>query len=118
MKYANYDNNGNILGFYSDDIHKVIPEPNIQLTEYEWNCALDGSKMVDTANQILIEKPPYVPTEDELKKQNNQNILSQISALEAKVNRSLRDAILRGDNTFLGQYDNQIAELRSQLIKG
>ena len=62
MKYANYDNDGNILGFYSDDIHSIIPEPNIALTDDQWQSALNGSKIVDVENMILIDKPIQLPT--------------------------------------------------------
>lgn len=47
----------------------------------------------------------------------NAAILVQIASLEAKTARSLRDAILRQDTTFLGQYDSQIEELRKQIVK-
>ena len=46
---------------------------------------------------------------------NNAPILAQISALEAKATRGIRDAILRQDTSHLAQYDNQITQLRSQL---
>jgi len=47
MYYANYDENtGEILGFYSDEIHTEIPEPKIELTEEEWQQAITGSYKV------------------------------------------------------------------------
>ena len=61
MKYVNYDNNGNILGFYDDGINSVIPIPNIQLTDAQWQSALDNSKIVDITNLILTDKPPVAP---------------------------------------------------------
>ena len=31
MKYAYYDKNGKLLGWYDDEIHNNIPKPNIQV---------------------------------------------------------------------------------------
>ena len=43
MKYAHIDNNGQILGWYEDEIHSDIPEPNVQVSEEVWQNALDSS---------------------------------------------------------------------------
>lgn len=43
MKYAHIDNNGQILGWYDDEIHSDIPEPNVQVSEEVWQNALDSS---------------------------------------------------------------------------
>lgn len=38
--YATYDDNGNYTGFYTEEIHgSNIPEPNIELTEAQWDEA-------------------------------------------------------------------------------
>ena len=62
MYYANYDENtGEILGFYTDEIHAEIPEPNIELTYEEWQQAISGSyRIIDG----LLEE--YTPPEPEL----------------------------------------------------
>jgi hypothetical protein len=41
MKYAHIDNNGQILGWYDDEIHGSIPEPNVQVSEEVWQNAID-----------------------------------------------------------------------------
>lgn len=42
MKYAHLDNNTNkILGWYSDDIHDIIPTPNIEVSDEVWQEALN-----------------------------------------------------------------------------
>ena len=43
MKYAHIDNNGQILGWYDQEIHQTIPEPNVQVSEEIWQNALDSS---------------------------------------------------------------------------
>lgn len=42
MKYAHLEKNTNkLLGWYSDDIHDIIPTPNIEVTEEVWQEALN-----------------------------------------------------------------------------
>jgi hypothetical protein len=43
MKYANIDANNQILGWYDSEIHDVIPEPNVQVTDEVWQNAIDSS---------------------------------------------------------------------------
>ena len=43
MKYANVDENGQILGWYDAEIHSTIPEPNIQVTDEVWQNAINLS---------------------------------------------------------------------------
>ena len=43
MKYAYYNNDtGQLIGFYDDEIHESIPEPNIELTDEQWQEAVDN----------------------------------------------------------------------------
>jgi hypothetical protein len=43
MKFAHVDNNGQILGWYDQEIHQSIPEPNVQVAEDIWQHAIDSS---------------------------------------------------------------------------
>jgi hypothetical protein len=43
MKYAHVDNNGQILGWYDQEIHQSIPEPNVQVAEDIWQHAINSS---------------------------------------------------------------------------
>ena len=36
MKYVHLNNENKILGFYDKKIHKIIPEPNIEITNEVW----------------------------------------------------------------------------------
>ena len=42
MKIAHVDTNGQILGWYDEDIHESIPEPNVQVSEEVWQNAIDS----------------------------------------------------------------------------
>ena len=82
MYYANYDANGNILGFYTDEFEYLngIPIPNIELTLEQWQSAIGKPMTVDTVNFILVDKPPYIPTQIDL----NNIIYSQLNSLDEK----------------------------------
>jgi len=43
MKHAHVDNNGQILGWYDQEIHTDIPEPNVEVSEEVWQNAIDSS---------------------------------------------------------------------------
>ena len=43
MKYAHVDNNGQILGWYDQEIHQSIPEPNVEVSEEVWQNAINSS---------------------------------------------------------------------------
>ena len=43
MKYAHVDTNGKILGWYDNEVHDSIPEPNVQVSDAVWQNALDSS---------------------------------------------------------------------------
>jgi len=43
MKHAHVDNNGQILGWYDQEIHTDIPEPNVQVSEEVWQNSINHS---------------------------------------------------------------------------
>ena len=53
--FANYDKtNGKLLGWYNDKVHETIPEPNMEVTEEQWQDALNHNyNYVDVANKKL-----------------------------------------------------------------
>lgn len=46
MYKGSYNKNGEYTGFYVEGIHENIPEPNIELTEEEWQQALSKNYKV------------------------------------------------------------------------
>jgi len=58
MKYVHYDKNtGKILGFFDNEIHPAIPEPNFEISVEQWEEALEkGYNCVDANNKTLFYK--------------------------------------------------------------
>jgi hypothetical protein len=69
----------------------------------------DGQECLNDDNEKLqaFLNPPVNP---------NIAILDQISALEFKQARAVRDFIVRGDNSRVVELDNQITALRLTLV--
>lgn len=80
MKYAHYDEQtGEVKGYYADDVHDVIPTPNIELTDEAWQEAC--SKHMRVVNGALEEIPPTPPTYAELRVMEYPPIGDQLDAL-------------------------------------
>ena len=72
MKYAHYDSmTYKLIGWYSNDLHDVIPTPNIEVTNEEWQTAIDANaNFVDVLTNTVtnkdlrtdVEKLEYVKT--------------------------------------------------------
>ncbi len=43
MKYAHIKENGQLLGWYDNNTHTSIPTPNIEVTDEQWQIALDNN---------------------------------------------------------------------------
>jgi len=58
MKYAHYnETDGKLLGWYDSEIHTTIPTPNIEISETDWQVAVDnGYNYVDVATGTLSLK--------------------------------------------------------------
>lgn len=41
MIYAHIDSNNKLLGWYDTNVHSVIPEPKIQVSEEQWKISLE-----------------------------------------------------------------------------
>jgi hypothetical protein len=52
---------------------------------------------------------------EQLEATRKADIFAQIAVIEKKQDRSVREAILTGNNTYLQQYEDQIAALRATL---
>ena len=109
MKYANYDKETNkILGFYDDEIHSSIPEPNIKISDEEWKKALSiGADYIQ--NGELIKKEPKV---DEKAKQ-----LAQLEADIAECKDDIRHALIIGNASVLENLRNEYKSLLAEREK-
>lgn len=106
MKHVNYDVKTNeILGYYDDNIHKTIPEPNIKISDDEWQEALQIG-----ANYIEKGKP----TKQEIEIDEHTKQLAQIEAEIAECENYIRHALIIGNNAVLeslrAEYKELIAE--------
>ena len=106
MKYANYDKKTNkILGFYDDEIHSSIPEPNIKISDDEWKKALSiGADYIQ--NGELIKKEPKI---DEKAKQ-----LAQLEADIKECEDDIRHALIIGNTAVLESLRAELKELITQ----
>ena len=55
MKFAHIDDNNVILGWYSPDVHDVIPEPNVEVTDEQWQVAIEEGHNTVDANGVTSE---------------------------------------------------------------
>lgn len=73
MKYAHIDNNRKLLGWYDSNIHKNIPTPNIEVSDEQWQIAIDNghNKVNEDGTTELFD----FRTQDEIYESiKNQNI--------------------------------------------
>jgi hypothetical protein len=76
MKYVNYEKTtGKILGYYDDTIHQNIPKPNIQITDEQWQNAINNNyNYIDVTTETFSKKD--FRTLDELKQDKKTQIES------------------------------------------
>jgi hypothetical protein len=90
--YADSDVNGNIIGFYNDDIWDVtkIPITAIEITEEQWqDCIANQGKYIVQAGALELAPPP---TQAEIDAENAA-IQKQPPSIEDRV-KATEDAIL------------------------
>ncbi|KAF2507133.1 hypothetical protein EYY60_21745 [Flavobacterium zhairuonense] len=63
MYKGTYNENGDYTGFYVEGIHESIPQPNIELTEEEWQQALSKNYKVIEGKHTFS---PFVQNKEEL----------------------------------------------------
>jgi len=107
MKYVNYDKNtGKIKGFYSKDIHNVIPEPYLEIADEQWEEAISNNyNYVDIENKTLSKKD--FRTLEELKQAKKQEI-------EDAYSKAIQEPIVFNGNTF--QADDKSQDILSKII--
>lgn len=70
MKYAHIENKTNkLLGWYDSDIHEIIPEPNIEISEKLWQDAVNiNANCYEKGKFIIKDFRTKTEKEDEDKK--------------------------------------------------
>lgn len=119
--YADFDESGNIAGFYVDEIHgDNIPETAIPITFDEWQTYLTNTSRYKLDGDIIREKTPEELAEEEAnrppappREPTETEILGQ-----QLVDRELEALELRTQNEVLGgqivEKELQILDLQSQ----
>lgn len=91
MKYAHIDENNNLLGWYTLDVHEVIPTPNIEVSDETWSEALninanfyDGISFIHKESLITEDMLNIVPPTKEELMNKLLEIQQQILSLDEK----------------------------------
>lgn len=103
MKYAHYDaDNGTIIGFYDDEVHENIPEPNLAIEYDDYLVALDIRKKV--VNGALV---------------NDTIELSYIDQRTAEYPRieEYIDGIVKGDDAQVQAYIDACLAVKAKYPK-
>ncbi|MBR8464708.1 hypothetical protein KDD93_09085 [Campylobacter sp. faydin G-24] len=114
MKYAHYDNKTNeILGYYDDSIHQIIPTPNISLSNEEWSKAINknATHINLKTNELYIKE--HKITEQELK----QNDINELKAEITEQESLLRKALLIGNEASLKELRDEYKDMLAALAK-
>ena len=109
MKHVNYDVKTNeILGFYDDEIHESIPEPNIKISDDEWQQAIyEGANFIERGK--LIKK--------QSKADEREKRLAQLEADITECKDDIRHALIIGNNTVLENLRNEYKSLLAEREK-
>ena len=107
MKYAHIDENNKILGWYSKDIHKKIPTPNIGVKNEVWQEAININANYYNDKTKSFEYKDF-RTKDEIAEQEKQ----------AKITEAT-NYLLKTDwvETYLIKHELGIEELKSNSSK-
>jgi len=83
-------------------------ENNKIICQYACKQYEDQEYLDDNSEELIKSKE---------KQEKNIKLQQQMDEIDRKSIRALREAILTGDKTFLQKHENDIKELRNQLIK-
>lgn len=88
--YVHYNEAGEIKGFYNKDIHKDIPEPNLELDEDEWLdlATNQNQRKINSDTQEIVKfSLAQMPPRTTIKSPNWQSLTSALrgTALFGKV---------------------------------
>lgn len=110
MKYAHYDKDKKrLLGYYDDEIHNDIPEPNIKISDEDWAKALnENANSVDVKNQKLVR----VEVEQEIDEKERE--LAEFEARIKEWEEYIRNALIIGNTAVLEDLRAEYKELLAQ----
>jgi len=105
MKKAHIDNNNQLLGWYDTDMHSIIPEPNINVSNEQWQIAINNNhnKVNNDGSTEIFDFRSVV----ERFNQSMDNLRSQRNLLLAET-----DYLALSDNTLSTEMSNYRQQLR------
>lgn len=113
MYFAHYDQNGQILGFYTSDIHgDNIPTPNIEITYEQWQECLNnpGLRKIDVTTQQIVTCEPPAPTKDQLLAQLDAEYVPQFQQLQ----QAWAAAQLDGNTALVNELQTEYQALKQE----
>ena len=104
MKKAHIDNNNKLLGWYDTEIHTTIPEPNITVSDEQWQTSINNNH-----NKVNNDGS----TENFDFRSEDEKFSQEMEFLRFKRNKLLADTdyLALSDNTL----STEIATYRQQL---
>ena len=106
MKYAHYGEKAQeILGYYDDEIHESIPEPNIRITDEQWQEAI-------SINANYVEEGKLIFKQKELSKEDKRQ--AELNEQIKEIEELLRNAILIGNDSVLPELREDYKDLLAQ----
>lgn len=95
MKHAHYDAvTFALLGWYDPKIHKIIPSPNLQISDEEWQHAIDQNfNCIDTGTNSLFTKDfrSQIEIDQAAIDEHNAPIYAALDKLDLKSIRAIRE---------------------------
>ncbi len=81
--FANLNQDGQILGFYSDDVHETWPDTCIEVSEIQWRELLVETDLFRYRDEawIKLEREPIQYPYDVLRRQEYPGIGDQLDAI-------------------------------------
>ena len=107
MKYAYIENN-KILGWYDDDIHDIIPTPNIEVSDEQWKEAININANCYEDRKFIVKD---FRTVEEIEKQ-------RISSIKAKANELIEMVypIYKQNNILMSQIAEDIKGMNAYIL--
>ena len=112
MKIAHINENNKLLGWYDSSIHRTIPTPNIQVTEEQWQLAINNEH--NKVNSDGSTESYDFRTQEEIELELKQAISNAVQNMLDSKAQELRYDNINSIAKYLG-YDNAFRTECEQL---
>lgn len=130
MKYAHINENGQLLGWYDKEINTSIPTPNIEVSDEQWQIAMDNehNKVNKDGSTEFFDFRTEAEKDHQLLEQQKAEIARQLSVLtvtsskgnifdaDSQARQDMADAILASDTLGITQTVWRMADDSEVLI--